>query len=306
MRAAWLLVALTGCGPVRLGEDPFAWELDGEVSRGLDAGTQAPSVFVAVRQAGACGSCFELTARGVGGKPPYAFEWEDGSHAAERVVCSGAGGEASTVRVQDADGHASAPYELRLEAADAACPAAPSGPLICLQNPSFEGKAAPNPGLPSTFDLSPWSACPASASNSPDVVDDTTGQMVVTLPKAVDGQTYLGLMEGEQASQELCRPLAVGSPVSLQLDVARIYIGGGLPDTELAFLELWGGVAAECSQRERLWASPAIGLQWQRHCVTLEPTQAADNLTLRARSDDTLGSSIYLVVDNLVPVHQCP
>jgi hypothetical protein len=71
------------------------------------------------------------------------------------------------------------------------------------------------------------------------------------------------------------------------------------------FLEVWGGLASDCSQRELLWASPALTASWQRLCATIHPHSLIDQITLRAHSDMSLPSPAYLLVDNLKSVDNC-
>jgi hypothetical protein len=194
----------------------------------------------------------------------------------------------------------------RLEADDSDCPIPTEPPLLCLRNPSFEGMPQANTGF--AFDAEPWSACTnPSTVNTPNIVNNTISQMVASVPKPTEGLTFLGLLEQHQAAQRLCETLPGDSAVSMQIDLARIHVGGTVvPETELAFLEIWGGVAADCSRRELLWASPALSTEWQTYCVTLRPTQFTDNLVLRARSDNSLPTSIFVIADNVVPVSLCP
>jgi len=78
------------------------------------------------------------------------------------------------------------------------------------------------------------------------------------------------------------------------------------PDTELTFVEIWGGLAATCSQEQRLWASEPLPLTWQTYCAKLHPLQYTDQITLSAKTDGSLPTVTYLLVDNLVPVESCP
>jgi len=316
MRLTLLGLALVGCGPVRLGEEsPLVW-FDAGKPGALDAqvaGTLA--VSVTVTRAPSCDGCAALVAEVEGGRPPYSFLWDDGSQEARREVCNDDGQGPFTVQVRDADGLSASPHVTRLELDPVLCtddaslplPPPPPPPLLCLQNASFEGKAAINLGVPTNFDAMPWSVCTnPSQSNTPDIVDETIEQMVVTVPKATHGLTYLGMFEGEQTSQALCRPIPAGGAQSFLIDLSRIQLGAGVvPDSEATLLEIWGGVAGDCSQRELLWASPKLELTWKTYCVTLWPSQYMDNLTLRARSDMSLASQVYMIADHIVPVERC-
>src|SRR5712671_490421 len=111
MRAAALGLLLLGCGPVMLEEDirthdagklnsvdrdAAAAAVPAADAAGEDAGedmdgsfaiaSARPTVTVSVKPID-CGKCFELQAGGSGGRPPYEFEWEDGSKLATRRVC---------------------------------------------------------------------------------------------------------------------------------------------------------------------------------------------------------------------------
>jgi hypothetical protein len=198
-----------------------------------------------------------------------------------------------------------------LAISDASCPvdaAAFVTPRICLQNMSFEGTPGFNSGVPTMFDAAPWSVCTnPSVSNTPEIANETVGGGVVSpVPLATNGKTWLGLAEKEQVSQALCRGVSGGTSLSFRIDLSRIYVGANVvPDTEAVFLEIWGGVAADCSARELLWASPKLETSWNTYCVTLRPTKYFDNLVLLSRSDESLPSTTYLIADNIVPVESC-
>jgi hypothetical protein len=334
MRAAALGLLLLGCGPVLLGEDVRTHDagtkthaIEGDAAdaaaaavdsgeENVDAATASarPTVSVSVKAID-CGKCFELEANGSGGQPPYQFEWEDGSLDAKRRVCVENAELALSVVARDAAAARSAEHSIRLEGlADAACPEPPpptaSRPpvLVCLENTSFEGTAVANLGQPEAFDAMPWSACTnPSVSNTPDVINETIPQNIATVPKATDGLTYLALGEGEQVSQPFCSTIDAGASLSLTLDLARIDLAEGIvPETEQVFLEVWGGLAVDCSQRELLWASPALKVGWKNYCITLHPHSFMNQITLRANSDMTLASPAYLIVDNLKPMDTCP
>ena len=323
----WVVVLgllLAGCGPVLLGEEsPRDAALGGPRPGGdaqVDAAGRAasgradagPPVGVAVRiRPIDCGRCFELAAQGTGGSPPYELQWEDGSRAGMRSVCLDDMELALAVVAVDATGARSAPQSVALDAdAEAGCPVEQeqtdaSDGALCLQNPSLEGMASLPFGQQSPFDVPGWSACinPAAA-NTPDVGNDSDA-VTSGVPPPTDGTTYVALGEGEQISQSPCVELAPGAPRHLTLDLARVNIDG-LPQTEEVFLEIWGGLAVDCSARELLWASPALGTGWQTFCVTLQPASFTTQLTLRAGADQTSLGPAYLLVDNLQPVAGCP
>jgi hypothetical protein len=322
------LVLLIGCGPVMLGEEPAAWLGDAGALRDAAMIDDAPSggssgssgsgqpsadpprpVVIVHFLPLDCGRCFDLQAAGAGGTPPYMFEWEDGSLRAQRTVCVETADAQLSVVVRDADGVRSDAQLIRLASpSDAGCPSEPPSDAavassLCLDNPSFEGAPALNLGGAGEFDADPWSACTNPVvSNTPDIANESIA--VTDVPPPTDGLTYLALGEGEQASQELCSEVPGGSLVPIAFDLARVDIGE--PVVENVFLEIWGGLAADCSQRQLLWASPALDTGWQSFCVTLRPQHFMTQLTLRANADMTSLSPAYLFVDNLRPVASCP
>jgi hypothetical protein len=250
-----------------------------------------------------CGRCFELVASATGGQPPYVFQWDDQSHSPERRVCTDGNGVIVTVVAEDASSVRSEPTLTRLtaESADVSCPVAPAPvPRLCLMNPSFEGTPAINTG--ENFDAVPWSACSnGSTSNTPDIGSDT---LTAAAPTAIDGSSYVALNQGEQVSQTLCENVQAGEQLSLQLDAMRPEITPG--DTTSVFLEIWGGVAADCSQRQLLWASPALKRDWVRYCIKLKSTEFMNQITLRGATDVATLAPEYLIADNLVPTDKCP
>jgi hypothetical protein len=308
MRGNLALLLLTiGCGPVKLGEERARDDAGAAPAGPSDAGAVAVSLTVAN---GGCDGCFQVSAAGSGGNPPYRFEWADGQSGAQRRVCPGPDAGALTVVAQDAQAQSSLPQTLSLDFPDASC----GGPLLCVENPSFEGKPAYNSGPPEVFDCAPWSTCtnadtgdPDVGFNTPDVVNDTIKQLVVTIPQPTNGDTFLGLAEDEQVEQALCQGIAPGTTVFVEIDLRRLYIGAGVtPDSEWPFLEIWGGIAADCSQRQLLWASPKLSASWKTYCASLQPSQYIDALTLLARTDHSLPSPAYMLIDNMVPVPSCP
>jgi hypothetical protein len=336
MRAAALSLLLVGCGPVMLGEDirthdggnanvvdrdsveaavPAVDTAGDDRDAAFATASPRPSVSVSVNvKAIDCGRCFELQAEGSGGRPPYEFAWEDGSRRATRRVCVENAALSLSVIASDAAAARSAPQVIRLEGLSAAAcpgpmppPAATPPALICLENPSFEGTPVANLGQPDAFDAPPWITCAgASSSNTPDIINEneTLSQTYAMLPKPTDGLTFLSLGEGEQVSQPFCTTVEAGAALSLQLDLARVEVQGVTSTAAQVFLEIWGGLAVDCSQRELLWASPALKTGWKPYCVTLHPHSFMNQITLRANSDMTLPA--YLIVDNLKPMDKCP
>jgi hypothetical protein len=329
MRLAVLCLVLSSCGPVLFEDPPRAQDagvsihLPGmrsdEASASVDPAAPrdrpGPLPTVSVRiTASDCGRCFVLQAEASSGRPPYEFEWEDGSHGAVRRVCVENVDATLTVAVRDAAALRSETHWIHLQGLeDAGCPE-PEPPMepepkptACLMNLSFEGTPAANFGQAGDFDATPWSTCAGPGEvNTPDIGNDTVAQTLGPIPKPTDGKTFLALGEGEQVSQEFCSPLA-DAPLSFEMDLTRLNIGAGLvPETEEVFLEIWGGLSVDCSRRELLWLSPALRMGWERYCVTLRPHAYMTQIVLRATADMTLGTPAYLAVDNLKPVESCP
>ncbi len=329
MWPALLFVMLSSCGPVLLGEE--ARELDAgnrpslagakseppvsvDAAMPSDAGVSPVAVTVHITSLD-CGRCFELEAVASGGRPPYAFEWEDGTQNAMRRVCLQGAEVVLSVLARDAAALRSAAQSVRLQgAADADCepaqlPAEPKPPAkICLMNLSLEGTPAANFGQEQAFDAEPWSTCTnPPETNTPDIGNADVVQTLGPIPDPTEGRTFLALGEGEQVSQALCEEFPGDATVSLEMDLTRLNIGAGIvPETEQVFLEIWGGLSVNCSRLEWLWLSPALEPKWERYCITLRPKQYLTQITLRARADQTLSTPAYLAVDNLKVVDACP
>ncbi|HTU64116.1 MAG TPA: hypothetical protein VMF89_36875 [Polyangiales bacterium] len=254
-----------------------------------------------------CGSCFDLSASPKGGVPPFLYEWDDGSNSPNRRVCVGSIDLNVWVIVEDGTGARSNAHSALLQTDNG--DVSPCGPStqkeqMCLMNPSFEGTAALNTGT--VFDAVPWSACIDSStdtvSNTPDVASNGLDWTTMVAPLPVDGDTYLALSTAEQASQQICEPLTARSTTKLRLDAMRLDLGGG----EM-FLQIWGGVSSNCSQRQLLWVSPALSTtNWETYCATLEPREFMDLITLRAETPMPTLAASFMLVDNLTPVDECP
>jgi hypothetical protein len=312
-------LALVGCGTVRLGDEAPWVEVDtaldagiGASSERLDAGMSGvtPLTVVTVRWPDSCEDCADVLVQGTGGTPPYSVEWADGLRAPERQICPEEVARTLAVWVTDANGARSVPHFTKLLPVDASCPAAPpppEWPRICVLNPSFEGSPSFNPGLPTVFDAQPWSVCTnPSRNNTPEIASDGSAQGIATsVPAPTDGLTWLGLADGEQASQPLHCGVAGGTKLSFRIDLRRLYLAGGTPDDEPSYLEIWGGIAATCTATELLWASPKLDTTWNTYCATIEPTQYIDNFVLLSKSDPSTSATTYLIADNIVPVESC-
>jgi hypothetical protein len=328
---AALAPLFAACGPVLL-ESVDELDAGALPAQGVDAthptSPSAPSSATAAADAGPaptvtlnvkpvdCGECFELRAVALGGREPYVFEWADGLIAAERQVCVSNSDVTFAVAARDSTGARSETQTVRVQArAQAGCdkPLQPSvstpAPLLCLQNPSFEGPPTANFGQPDSLDAAPWSPCVDASMtrdlpNTPSIGNQTNA--LTSAPTPTDGTTYVALGEGQQVSQTACAAIAPNTSVSVTLDLATLDLSGGLvPTTEPVFLEVWGGLASDCSQRELLWASPALTRSWVRYCATLHPHSLIDQITLRAHTDMSLLSPSYLLVDNVKSVDDC-
>lgn len=316
---AWV-ACVTGCGTVRLGDEaPWnepAVPFDAAIAAtraDLDAGIAiiGPVAVVTIDWPEGCDECADVLVQGAGGTPPYSVEWADGLRMADRRICPDVVARTLAVAVVDATGVRSVPHVTKLLPVDAGCPsAAPpvtEEPPICLLNPSFEGTPAWNPGLPTVFEAPPWSVCTnPSRNNTPEIASDGSAQGFATnVPKATNGETWLGLADGEQASQALCRGQPAGSKVSFTIDLRRLYLAGVNPDNEASYLEIWGGIAATCTATEMLWASPKLDTNWNTYCVPLAPKQYFDNLVFLAKSDPSTTAGTYLIADNIATVESC-
>lgn len=328
MWLALLCLALVGCGPVILGEEPSA-SIGGAGGGSSDAAIDPPQMPGSSGSSGSgaelprpnvvvhllpidCGRCFDLLAEGSGGSAPYTFLWEDGSLQSQRRVCLENAGTVLTVIASDANDVRSETHVIRLaNAHDAGCPDptpasdASVAAALCVENGSFEGTPAVNFGGEGEFDAEPWDVCTNPVvTNTPDIGNESVA-VGTTVPPPVHGETYMALGEGEQVSQALCEEIPVGAELHFELDLSRVDIGD-VPLPESVFLEIYGGLSVDCIQRQLLWASPGLDTGWQRFCVTLRPQFFMNQLTLRASSDMTSLSPAYLLVDNLQPVDSCP
>jgi hypothetical protein len=225
------------------------------------------------------------------------------------------GGVVASVIAQDASGLRSAAQTVYLQGAtDAECeqpsmPVEPApSPKLCLMNLSLEGTPAVNFGQAQAFDAEPWSTCAfPNETNTPNIGNASVAQTLGPIPEPTEGLTFLALGEGQQVSQAFCSEFPSDATVSLELDLTRLNVGAGIvPETEQVFLEIWGGLSVNCSRLDWLWLSPALEAGWHRYCVTLRPKQYLTQITLRARSDETLTTPAYLAVDNLKLVDSCP
>jgi hypothetical protein len=316
MRFTLLALPLLACGPVWLGDLASAPSAAGGPADGglplqdaAVAAANSPVAQVVVLGSRDCGHCFDVVAHATGGEAPYLFTWEDGSVASERRVCAETDGTlALRVVAEDALGDTSPEVLFALNGAATGCPQVEQDALLCLRNPSFEGKPAINTGFPEAFDAAPWSSCvQPAATNNPVVANETIETSVAKSVKGTDGSTYVALGEKVQVSQTLCEPMRAHQPLYLQLDLARVeFSGTGAAQSERVFLEIWGGISADCSRRELLWASPVLEVGWRTYCASLEPGQYLDQLTLRGSSDESQLGMSYLLVDHLVPVASCP
>jgi hypothetical protein len=248
------------------------------------------------------GDCADIEAVAVGGHPPYAFSWEDGSTAARRTVCLEADKKLSVTAVdtpfQDIEfGYKGQTAVADVSAivlgcnADAGVP--PTGePGFCLKNPSFEG----TPSLAEAgLQLPDWNVCAVT----PDV-----NPLFASLA-ASDGKTYLGIIAAsatiaESAGAAFCSPLQASKPISFSVDVAVSSYAVGP-----AKLELWGG-STSCSKDQLLWTTPEITDvdHWHSFCGALAPSAAYPFLTLWPTPTTFAGA--YVLVDNFQSKNACP
>lgn len=328
MRCSLLAAALSGCiGHAMLGEE-LADEVPQRSDRTMDGGMsivppvdggsdpQLPSVHLttAVTEP-SCGGCYLVIASTSGGEPPYTFSWEDATTDLVRHICPGPFPTLYSATLTDGKGR-EASASIRL-ASSLSCLGADAGaeptsdpatPRICLENGTFEGE--PSVNLGTGFNVDKWRTCPSASgnNNSPDLLSSEIappGAMGLTLPP--DGKTFAGLAENESISQSLCEAVYPGDARAFEVDLYRLPIGAGLvPETEAAFVRVWGGTATECSKRELLWISPMLTAEWRRFCVRVAPGHFTDLVTFEVGSDQSLGSPVYVLIDRVRPVDACP
>jgi hypothetical protein len=249
------------------------------------------------------GDCADIEAVAQGGRPPYTFEWDDGSTEAARRVCLDASQDLSVTAADTRSTDPEFPHEQQtatamvaahvLDCSDAGPPPPRDG--LCVENPSFEGTPQTTVS-DATWDLPGWTMCNVT----PDV-NPASSQLPPT-----DGKTYLAMVGGgpgvyESTGAELCAPLTPGKPISFELDIAASsYIGGPTQ------LQLWGGTTS-CATETLLWASPMITDidMWQTHCATFTPDAAYAFMTIRPTEVPFTQSGSYLLVDNLRVVEGC-
>lgn len=325
MRLWSLAMLLSGCvGGAELGRVSERNELDGAAPlsepRGQRDGgapwgdgglerepsTEAVAVVFQLTPEPGCSPCYTLEARIARGLA-VTTRWDDGSRELARRVCPVRAAEPYTLTATAAAGtetthtielgpRESCQAQDGVNGADAA--------LLCLENGSFEGPVSiPTPGM--TFDAGAWRTC--GLGNAPALLNRTVSAPLAPLPEPTDGQTFLGLLEGQGVSQALCEPLHAGERRSFEISLSRLGINAGLaPETEAAYLEVYGGTATACAKGTLLYATSALPAEWGRYCITVQPGQFVDMLTLQAAGDGSLASAIYVLADNLVPVAACP
>jgi hypothetical protein len=313
--ATFLLASQSGCGSAAKGGgagEVGTYDLEGGVFLGGDASV-APALDAAIEEdhvavkfitLTCAGGCADVEAVGIGGNPPYAYTWEDGSRTASRHVCPSSSTNYSVTITDTAiTGELARGAETARASVTAdvlACPDAGSGAL-CVSNPSFEGTA-----VPASITATPWVACGSGADVT--ITDQTQFSEVPELAPT-DGQTYLWLSSdygnGPNAlgsvSEPLCAPMRGGSAYSFKIDLASA--ASGLQSVAPTGLKIFGG-ASSCGQGQLLWASPQAGTTWSTFCVTLTPAEDTPYLTLE--NSDTPNTSSVLFVDHIVPVASCP
>jgi hypothetical protein len=188
-----------------------------------------------------------------------------------------------------------------LECSDAGPPNAEP----CIENPSFEGSVTPT--QLEAFDAAGWNACYEGGITYSAIGDATLWpQQNWTFPAPSDGATYLAL--GQQllftgrASQTLCEPLEAGAMRSFYVDLSRATTTDP-GESQDQVVEILGG-SSECAEEVVLWTSPQLTLDWQTYCVTLEPERPITTLAFRPLGRD--GGLVEALVDNIVPVEECP
>jgi gliding motility-associated-like protein len=180
-----------------------------------------------------------------------------------------------------------------------------SGPVLTVNNPSFEGTPAPH--------VTPtgWDIC------MPGVTPDTQpGFWGCSLPPS-NGSSYIGLVYQpstgwqEGAGQPLSSPMVAGVTYNFTIDLATMASAdpstGIIVPPNCAQLQLWGGTAgvnSGCDKSELLWTSPIVtNSTWLPYNLTFTPTSNWNHVlfliytTLPACSDGQ-----YLLMDNMSPI----
>jgi hypothetical protein len=285
--------------------------LDGN-EQALTVEIQHEALAVELITVGCRGECVDVEAVARGGHAPYTFAWDDGASEPARTLCPD---ETTSFGVAVTDtGFMSEEFSYRahteraevtarvLECSDGGLPPDEDA---CIENPSFEGLVTP--GQLEAFDAAGWNACYAGG-----IAYAAIGDAMLwpfqnwTFPAPSNGETYLAL--GQQlafagrASQTLCEPLIAGATRSFFVDLARATTTDP-GESQDQVVEIVGG-SVECAEEIVLWTSPQLALDWQTHCVTLRPEQTIETLAFRALGRD--GGLVEALVDNIVPVGQCP
>jgi gliding motility-associated-like protein len=180
-----------------------------------------------------------------------------------------------------------------------------SGPVLTVNNPSFEGSPQPHVTPPG------WDIC------MPGVTPDTQpGSWGVTLPPS-NGSSYIGLVYQpssgweEGAGQTLSSPMIAGTTYSFTIDLATP--ASADPATGIILppwcdqLQLWGGMSgvnSGCDKAELLWTSPIISnTTWQSYNLVFTPSSNWDHIlfliytVLPACTDGQ-----YIMMDNMSPI----
>ncbi|MDB4973913.1 MAG: hypothetical protein JWN48_2254 [Myxococcaceae bacterium] len=271
-----------------------------------DAGRALAVAILVSDSPDACGSCFQLLAQVMGDVALPSLAWEDGATSATRRVCPLDAPHPYTVVAHDPSTGQSATATVQLAGQSSCQDAGATGAQLCLQNGSFEAGLASLPALPSTFAAPPWLACGMvmATPNFPQVIERGALPML-SFPQPTAGESYLALATNEQVSQQPCASAPVGSRLSLMLDLA-VTSSSVVVDASAPVLELWAGLALDCSQRTRLWTSPVLGPGFASYCATFEVQQPFDSLTLRASASGALPHPGRVLVDHVLPVAACP
>lgn len=182
---------------------------------------------------------------------------------------------------------------------------------IALKNPSFEddyGQGRVPVG---------WYSCGAYNQTPPDIhhTQHPGAYFEVSTPSA-EGNTYLGLVVRDNGTTEgigqaLPIPLEAGECYTFTFEAARsdtyISISSSIAMmtnfNKAVIIQIWGG-DVNCGQDELLGISPPIqSTTWQRHLITIQPTQTCNHLIFKASFIEERG--IYngnVLLDNISPI----
>jgi gliding motility-associated-like protein len=181
-----------------------------------------------------------------------------------------------------------------------------TGPVLTVNNPSFEGTPQPHVTPPG------WDIC------MPGVTPDTQpGSWGCTLPPS-NGSSYIGLVYApsinwqEGAGQTLSSPMVAGTTYSFTIDLATM--ASADPATGIVlppwceYLELWGGMSgvnSGCDKAELLWSSPTVtNTTWSSYSLVFTPTSNWNHILFLINTPTpACTDGQYLLMDNMSAIN---